>query len=100
MKAIAIIAGAICVTAGAYLLQYNTTDEAAGTSWFEVIGHGMGIYFIGKGIFVAAALWRYASQQESLDRLVEIAQWQAGREASNGEPVQPADTAEPPALGR
>jgi len=67
-------AAAICVFAGIYLLQYNaagttTLGGAGGTSWFQIIGHGMGIYFIGKGLFVARSTHL---QGETRDRLTEL----------------------------
>jgi hypothetical protein len=41
------------IGAGIYLLQYQSVGDAAtGTSWFEIIGHGMGVYFIAKGLFI------------------------------------------------
>jgi hypothetical protein len=48
------IAGAVCIVAGAYLLQ----TQAAGSegNWLETIAHGMGIYFIGKGIFIVTTV--------------------------------------------
>jgi len=49
----------VCVAAGIYLLQYNAVDQSGtGTSWFQIIGHGMGIYFIGKGLFVASQQYK------------------------------------------
>jgi hypothetical protein len=41
----------VCVVGGLYLLGSNTVD---GNSYLQVISHGMGIYFIGKGLFVAS----------------------------------------------
>jgi hypothetical protein len=65
---------AICVFAGIYLLQYNaTTDASTGTSWFQIIGHGMGIYFIGKGLFVARSTYLEAEQADRLAQLVTLA---------------------------
>lgn len=46
-------AGLLCVGAGLYLLQ---TQPADSNSLFGPLLHGMGVYFIGKGIFV----WRAA----------------------------------------
>ena len=45
------IGAAVCVIAGLYLLNSTTVD---GNSYLQVISHGMGIYFIGKGLFVAS----------------------------------------------
>jgi hypothetical protein len=51
LKAVGVIAGLICAGAGVYLLQWESAGSEA--NWFEAVAHGMGIYFIGKGIFVA-----------------------------------------------
>jgi hypothetical protein len=73
-------AAAICVIAGAYLLQYGWSDTvgdtSGGTSWFEIIGHGMGIYFIGKGLFVARSTYLEAEQADRLAQLVAFAAYQ------------------------
>jgi len=45
------LGAAVCVVAGLYLLASNTVD---GNSYLQVISHGMWIYFIGKGLFVAS----------------------------------------------
>jgi hypothetical protein len=46
--------------------------ETTGQSWFEVIAHGMGVYFIGKGLFIARQL--YLS-----DETVRALRWLASR---------------------
>lgn len=48
-----LLSSALCVGAGAYLLQTQAVGES---SWFEAIAHGMGIYFIGKGVFIWGSL--------------------------------------------
>lgn len=73
-KVTGFVAGAICVIAGIYLLQYNAVgDSTVGTSWFQIIGHGMGIYFIGKGLFVARSTYLEAQQVDRLAQLVAFA---------------------------
>lgn len=71
------VAALICIAAGVYLLQYNAVDTnalgaAAGTSWFQIIGHGMGIYFIGKGLYVGRSSYLQAETHERLKQLVEL----------------------------
>ena len=85
-------AGAICAIAGIYLLQYNadTSGVGGGTSWFQIIGHGMGIYFIGKGIFVARSTYLEAAQT---DRLLLLVEW-AAYEHRNPKQAVPADPLE------
>jgi len=68
MRVIAgLVSGGLCVAAGIYLLTKSsapiTLGEQEGQSWLEVIAHGIGIYFIGKGIFVWAMLWPAARPQ-------------------------------------
>ncbi len=72
-------AAIICVAAGVYLLQYN------GTSWFQIIGHGMGIYFIGKGIFVARSTRLQAQARDRLAQLVSL-QTEETRTVPSGQP--------------
>ena len=60
-KLAAIGAAAFCGFAGVYLLS---VQAAAPDSILETIAHGLGIYMIGKGIFVGALLWK----QDSLER--------------------------------
>lgn len=74
-RLIDLLAGLICVGAGIYLLRYNAAAIVGfkGTSWFQIIGHGMGIYFIGKGIFGARSNILAASQKEQLKYLADWA---------------------------
>jgi hypothetical protein len=58
-----LIAGLVCIAAGVYLLQTQAQDE---NSLIEVIMHGMGIYFIGKGIFVWLSLNAQTEMARSL----------------------------------
>jgi hypothetical protein len=41
--------GLICIGAGVYLLVSRTVDP---DSYLQTIAHGIGIYFIGKGLFI------------------------------------------------
>ncbi len=84
MKLAGIVAGVLCAGAGIWLLsQHSATDPTEGTSWFEILAHGIGIYFIGKGVFVAAVLWsrdeNAKTQREQLAALQAIAQIEAAR---------------------
>jgi hypothetical protein len=51
------VSGLIAIGAGAYLLQ---TQAAGDDSFLEVIAHGMGAYFVAKGLFI----WATLSEQE------------------------------------
>ena len=67
-----IVAALLAIGAGAYLLQYNSASTGDGTSWFEIIGHGMGVYFIAKGLFMMRSAW-FSSR--SVDHLKHLAEW-------------------------
>jgi hypothetical protein len=86
-------AAAVCVFAGIYLLQYNAvSDPTTGTSWFQIIGHGIGIYFIGKGLFVARSTWLESQQADRLAQLVQFAayEYQETHEDETAESAEPA----------
>lgn len=51
-RALGVIGGGLCLLAGAYLLN---TQAVADDSYLETIAHGMGLYFLGKGVFILAA---------------------------------------------
>jgi hypothetical protein len=72
----------ICVVAGLYLLS---AQAVASNSFLELLAHGIGIYFIGKGLFVGPSLWKQAEQTELLAAI-------ANRSASQSR-------TEPPSLG-
>jgi len=64
-------AAALCIGAGVYLLQYNAAQGVDGTtSWFQIIGHGMGIYFIGKGLFIGRSLHLASRQATSVEQIL------------------------------
>lgn len=63
------VAALVAIGAGIYLLSQVSTDASVGRSWFEVIAHGMGAYFIAKGIF----MFRSSEQRRDQVRAVEKA---------------------------
>lgn len=71
-KLVDVAAALLAIGAGLYLLQSNSVSTADGTSWFQVIAHGMGIYFIAKGLFMMRAAW-FSSR--SVDHLKYLAEW-------------------------
>jgi hypothetical protein len=60
-----LIAAGACIAAGVYLLS---TQAVAENSFLEVLAHGIGIYFIGKGVFIWSTL---ARQDRMIDLLAE-----------------------------
>jgi hypothetical protein len=47
--AVSMIAGLVAIGAGIYLL---VQQGPSGDSWFEVIAHGAGVFFISCGLFM------------------------------------------------
>lgn len=68
-----VVIALISIGAGIYLLQFQSAGES---SWFEVIGHGMGAYFIAKGLFMGRSL---AQQTRTSDRLAQLVEFEAVR---------------------
>lgn len=57
--------GVVGIGAGVWLLSWESAPLPAevfgpGTSWFEIIAHGVGIGLIAFGIFAASLLWYFA----------------------------------------
>lgn len=59
----ALASAATCIAAGYYLISIQAADP---DSILESLCHGLGIYMIGKGIFVGALLWK----QDAIERAV------------------------------
>lgn len=57
----AVLAGLVCVAAGVYLILLQPAVEE---SLIGAIAHGLGVYFVGKGIFAGATLWVLADQRD------------------------------------
>lgn len=80
-----IIAVLLSLGAGGYLLL--TQSPAGAGSWFSVIAHGMGAYFLAKGVYMGRALHLQA-------RIVDLL---AGDEEPARQPVLRAREKAPPA---
>jgi len=74
----AIVSALVCIAAGVYLLTSQTQAEG---SFLEVLAHGIGIYFIGKGLYVGSALRMQARQLQAQEKALEM---QAASRASSG----------------
>lgn len=79
-----VLAALLCIGGGLYLLQTNSVGSS---SWFQVIAHGMGVYFIGKGLFVGRSAYLATIQAGRLAQLVELAEHERGIEDELAEPV-------------
>lgn len=66
MKALAWLASIGSIAAGLYLLS---TQAVAEDSLIEVIAHGMGIYFVAKGLYLGPSLWMQAESRRHLEYL-------------------------------
>jgi hypothetical protein len=55
------IAGLVAVGAGIYLLS---RQSASGDTWLEVVAHGVGIYFIARGLFMIGSSIAAAASSE------------------------------------
>ena len=78
-----VIAGLLAIGAGVYLLQYSgqTIDVGgqSGRSWFDIIDHGIGIYFLGRGLWMLTQAGELADLNRGMSRLVELREWEAGQ---------------------
>jgi hypothetical protein len=79
MGRLAEIGGALLsIGAGVYLLTKNgatiTVGGQTGQSWFEVLAHGIGVYFVGKGAWMLGRVGQAYESARALERLVEIAE--------------------------
>jgi len=54
-----LIGGVICIIAGGYLFLSQTQNE---NSYLMTIAHGMGMYFVGKGLFILQSVLRQSAQ--------------------------------------
>ena len=73
------LAALISVGAGGYLLLSQTV---AANSYLEVIAHGIGAYFVAKGLFLARSAYLGAAAAASLSSLVALEEWRFGEEQS------------------
>jgi len=63
VKLVSVVSALVAVGAGVYMLTLQTA--AQGTTIFEAMAHGIGAYFIAKGLFIGGSLWR---QDEGTNR--------------------------------
>jgi hypothetical protein len=54
-------AGLVAVGAGIYLLS---RQNASGDTWLEVLAHGVGVYFIARGLFMIGSSIAAAASSE------------------------------------
>lgn len=77
------LAGLIAIGAGIYLLSFSgqTIDVAgqSGRSWFDIIDHGIGAYFIARGLWMLTQLGDIDDLKASLGRLVELREWEVNQ---------------------
>jgi len=72
-KLVEVVAALLVIGAGAYLLQAQSVGVVqGGESWFQVLAHGIGIYFLGRGLWMLRQVGRQEDVVDRLDRLVEL----------------------------
>jgi hypothetical protein len=69
-QSIDVIPALIAIGAGVYLLSGQSTTGQS--TWFSLIAHGIGAYFIAKGLFMARTTYLQADACNKLAQLVEI----------------------------
>lgn len=79
-KLASIVSALVAIGAGLYMITLQT--QAQGTTILEAIAHGIGAYFIGKGIFMGASLWKQNDGTDRLGMLVDFAAQRHVRETA------------------
>src|SRR5579871_5373762 len=83
-----VLASLACIVGGGLLLTFTSANPGSysftGDNFFETASHGIGLYCIGKGLFIARSTYLIDQARSALGRLVEF----AGRRHSQ-EPRQP-----------
>ena len=85
-----VAAALFCIGAGVYLLSEHSVSVpgiTGGTSWFEIIAHGMGAYFIGKGLFIARSTQLDSEVAKATRKLLELASMSHERETWSQRPI-------------
>jgi len=86
MRRLAAIASAlISIGAGLYLLG---TQTVGANSILEVLAHGIGAYFVARGIFMGSSLTAQAEAAEALRELRDLTKWGAAEYAAEREPPE------------
>lgn len=75
----------IAIAAGGYLLTKGSppidVGGEQGQSWFEIIAHGMGAYFVARGIAMGRSLYLTSVTNDRLAELVDAALAEHARKA-------------------
>src|SRR3954451_472222 len=82
----AAIAAIGCWAAGLYRLTSETADP---NSYLKTIAHGIGIYFLAKGVFVGKQLWESARQTILLKEIRDATIWEMSERAKRGGSREP-----------
>lgn len=88
-----VLASLACLVGGGLLLGFTSaspgTYSFTGHNFFETASHGVGLYCIGKGLFIARSNYLVEEARSALRRLIEFA---AHRHSRQGEPWPGEDT--------
>jgi hypothetical protein len=82
-RGVGVIASLICWGAGAYLLLGHTVLANSSITW---VAHGIGIYFIAKGFFIAVVTHLENDMRDSLDEVSRALTYLAERESAREAP--------------
>lgn len=77
-----VVASLGSIGAGVYLVLSKTV---APNSYLQVIAHGIGIYFIAKGLFIGRSLYLAAESTKALRKLTELSALHHQRESRGQE---------------
>jgi multisubunit Na+/H+ antiporter MnhC subunit len=88
-RALSIIAALISIGAGIYMLGHHSAANTP--TVFDILLHGIGAYFIGKGLYMGVSGVQQTSSAESLARLSPPPQDQHGFLDSGPTPPPPPD---------
>jgi hypothetical protein len=71
-----ILAGFISIGAGLYLLAHGSgsvdVGGQSGQSWFEILAHGIGIYFLAKGVWMLSHIGEAEYLVGQVEKLVAL----------------------------
>jgi hypothetical protein len=76
-----LLAGLVAIGAGVYLFSFSggaidLGNGQSGRSWFDVIDHGMGAYFIARGLWMLTQISAQEDVRVGINRLVELTEWE------------------------
>jgi len=91
-----VLASLACIVGGGLLVTFTSADPGSysfsGHNFFETASHGVGLYCIGKGLFIARSAYLVDQARSALGRLVEFAAHRHSREGPQPWPGEDTPT--------